>query len=320
MNQHNFSPEAASKASSLKTYLKTPHKSDSVLSFFKESGFSNAHIEDLFRKAPAFLGANVERSIKPKIKIFQDLGFSPADVVEIISKDPWIMKRSVESLTQGISVLKTILNSDDDVCKLLKASVRFLKSDLEKTMIPNIQLLRDCGVDLPQIVRYMFMSHRLFTYRPEKMRDLVERADKLGVARHSLLLAAIRTLSSMTEENWEKKLMVFRSHGFSQDDILEIFRKMPSALATSKGKVKDVIELMRTATGDVDNSLLVRNPSILVCSVEDRLKPRLHIFRLLTSKKLLPKRTSLSRFLKLPKTEFIERYVVPYSDHLGQVL
>ncbi|KAL5844264.1 hypothetical protein ACOSQ4_010222 [Xanthoceras sorbifolium] len=114
LNQQHFSPEAASKASSIKTHLK--------LSFLRQTGFSNTHIENLIQKALAFLSCKLDNTIKPKIKIFQDLGFSSSDIANLMSTNPWNFRRSADALEQSVLVLKSILGSNAGVSKLLGVS------------------------------------------------------------------------------------------------------------------------------------------------------------------------------------------------------
>ncbi|KAL5779665.1 hypothetical protein ACOSQ2_010402 [Xanthoceras sorbifolium] len=122
LNQQHFSPEAASKASSIKTHLKKPQNSDSLLSFLRQTGFSNTHIENLIQKALAFLSCKLDNTIKPKIKIFQDLGFSSSDIANLMSTNPWNFRRSADALEQSVLVLKSILGSNAGVSKLLGVS------------------------------------------------------------------------------------------------------------------------------------------------------------------------------------------------------
>ncbi|KAL5779664.1 hypothetical protein ACOSQ2_010401 [Xanthoceras sorbifolium] len=186
-------------------------------------------------------------------------------------------------------------------------------------MMPNIEFLTSCGIANSQIVQHMFTFPRLFLHKPETMKDFVRRVDELGVDRKSKrFLIAIRTISSMTKENWELKLKFLRNLGFSEDDTLSVFRTRPQALSITERKIKEVIELLRTRE-NVDISFIVNNPSVLLCSIESSLKPRLVIFDQLKTKNLLRRKTSLSTIFKLSKTKFIQRYVVPYSAELGQV-
>lgn len=126
-NQHQFSREAAFKASSTIAYLKNPADSDLVLSFLKNSGFSKTHLEGVIKRIPRILCANLDTSIQPKIKIFQDLGFSDSDIAEIISSDPWILWRSADNrLGPALLVLKSMLSSNADVCKLLEKTLNVI--------------------------------------------------------------------------------------------------------------------------------------------------------------------------------------------------
>ncbi|KAK1568280.1 hypothetical protein Q3G72_022571 [Acer saccharum] len=185
--------------------------------------------------------------------------------------------------------------------------------------MPNIEFTKSCGITTSQIVQHMFTFPRLFLHQPESMKDFVRRVDELGVDRTSKrFLPAIRTISSMTKENWERKLKLFGSLGFSEDDILLVFRRMPPALAVSVRKIKEVIEVLYRRA-NVDTSFIVNQPSVLLSSVENSLKPRPEIFNQLKSKNLLRRKTSLATICKLPKMKFIKRYVVPYSAELGEV-
>ncbi|PQM42822.1 uncharacterized protein Pyn_34948 [Prunus yedoensis var. nudiflora] len=97
INQHQFSPEAALKASSSLAFLKNAAEADSVLSFLKESGFSKTQLEEVVKRIPRILRANLDTAIKPKIKIFQDSGFSDSDIADVISSDPWILQHSADN-------------------------------------------------------------------------------------------------------------------------------------------------------------------------------------------------------------------------------
>lgn len=317
ISQHQFSPEAALKASLTVAYLKETQQCDSVISFLKESGFSKSHIEKVIKKIPRVLSASLENTIKPKIKIFQELCFSPSDIADIISGDPWILTRSADNrLVPSILVLKSIIGSNADVVKALKLSGWFLRHDLEKTMMPNIEFMRSCGISSSQIVKYVFSFPRFFLYKPDRIVEYVKRIDEMGFDRNSkMFLTAIRTLSSMTLENWELKLKLFKSLGFSENDILVVFRRVPQVFAVSERKIRKVTETLLSWRSH-DISLVVNHPELLIYSVERRLKPRLDILEILEKKNLLHKFPSLIVACKISDKQFSEKYVVPYLNEL----
>ncbi|TYH70207.1 hypothetical protein ES332_D05G104400v1 [Gossypium tomentosum] len=320
VEKHSFSPELAVKTASSLTYVNDPRKCDTIISFLKESGFSKSHIEAVVKRKPNLLYSSLEKTIKPKFKIFQDLGFSTHDVADIVASDPWILTRSVDDrIAPSISNLKTVLGSNDDVVKLLKTSAWFLKFDLQKTMMPNIEFLRNCGICSSQIVSYVFSFPRFFLLKPESIKQFVERADALGFDRKSnMFLAAIRMLSSMSEENRELKLKLFRKLGFSEDDIMSTFRRTPQVFAVSERKIKQVTDFLLNRT-NVGISFIISHPMVLICSLERRLKPRLLVIETLESKNSLRRKVSMTTIYKMPDKKFREKYVVPYLKELEEV-
>ena len=317
INHHQFSPEAASKASSNFPFLKNPKQSDLVLSYLKETGFSHSQLEQVVKKFPNVLYVSPD-IIKPKIKIFQETGFSSSDIADIISAGPWILKRSADNrLGPSILALKNILGSHALVCRLLKSSGWFLKHDLKKTMMPNIEFMKNCGISSEQIINYLHIFPRFFLLKPESIVDSMKRVDEMGFDRNSRrLLQAIRALCSMSVENWELKLNLFRELGFSEDDILLVFRRCPQVFCVSEKKIKEVTDILLCA-GNVDISFAVKHPELLLYSVEKRIKPRLGVIKILEEKDKLKKRPSLSTILTINGKKFLERYVLPHSNELG---
>ena len=146
----------------------------------------------------------------------------------------------------------------------------------------------------------------------------VKRVDELGMDRRSKgFLNAIRSISSMTVENWELKLELFRSLGFSEDDIVSVFRKAPQVFAVSERKIKESTRVL-CGFGKSDISLIVCHPDLLNLSVENRLKPRLRVVEILESKNLLRKMPSLTTVCKMSHKRFFEKFVLPYSNEVGK--
>ncbi|XP_059630287.1 uncharacterized protein LOC132273325 [Cornus florida] len=320
IERHKFSLETASKVSSVVTYLKRPEETESILSFLEESGFSDTHLEHVIKNVPKVLSANLERTIKPKFKFFQDLGFSSSDVVKIVSSKPRILTGSVDNqLSPSILALKSVLGSNmDDVSRVVKRSGWFLTTDLAKTMIPNIEFLKSCGITSSQITQCVYNYPRFFLHKPTRIREIVKRVDEMGFKREcKMFLHAIRVISSMTRENWELKLEVFKSLGFSEDDILSVFRRQPMAFAVSKRKLKAITQLL-FSTGKFDISFVVKNPNLLILSVEYRLKPRLRVMEVLERRNLLLKKPNLMTIFQMSDKKFLEKYVIPYSDEIGE--
>ncbi|XP_059629835.1 transcription termination factor MTERF15, mitochondrial-like [Cornus florida] len=312
IERHKFSPETAAKVSSStrSPILKRPEKIDLILSFLEESGFSDTNLERVIKHVPQLLSANLERSIKPKIKIFQDLGISSSDVVKIVSSHPRILTGSVENrFGPSILALKSVLGSNMDLSRVLKRSGSVLTNDLAKTMIPNVEFMKSCGISSSQITQNVYNFPRIFLHKPTRIREIVKRVDEMGVDRKSkMFVHAIRVINSMTKEKWELKLEVFKSLGFSEDDILSDFRRQPQVFAVSERKIKTITQLL-LSTGKCDISFVVNHPFLLTLSVENRLKPRLRVLEFLESRNFPLKKLNLSTICKMTDKKFFEKYV-----------
>ncbi|KAL3838263.1 hypothetical protein ACJIZ3_022854 [Penstemon smallii] len=317
ISKRQFSLQAAPRVESV---LKSPEKSDSLLSFLKETGFSTSQSEKILKYRPRFQSASLENSIMPKIKIFQDLGFPADEIAKLISTYPTILHSSANNrVIPSLSILKGILGSDEGVGKLLRTSGSFLTKDLGKTLIPNVKFLENCGIQMDQIIKVIYSYPRFLVHKPEIIRKCVVKADEMGVNRSSrMFIYAVRVVSSMNEESWELKLQTFRDMGFSEYDILRVFRTSPVVFGVSEKKLKKVKEVL-LATGKYDMPCIVNHPLSLCCSVENRLKPRLRVLEILESKNLIANWPSLATLLTLSSKRFFEKFVSPYLDEVGGI-
>ncbi|PIN22418.1 hypothetical protein CDL12_04867 [Handroanthus impetiginosus] len=226
LRKYDFSPQVASRVASVLARCRNPEKSESVLSFLKENGFSNTQLEQIAKSCPRLLVADIEKIIKPKIKIFQDLGLSAREIAKIISSNPAILTRSIRNgMMPSLTVLKGLMGSNWGVSKLLKISSWFMNVDLDKAMVPNVDFLKSCGIPLNQIIRHICYSPWFILHNPEILRKSVEKADEMGFNRSSpRFMHAVRALT-LSNESWELKLKTFRNFGFSEDEIFGmIFR------------------------------------------------------------------------------------------------
>ncbi|KAK4387737.1 hypothetical protein Sango_2380300 [Sesamum angolense] len=286
LHKHDFSPEAASRVASVASIAL----------------------------------ANLERSIKPKIKIFQDLGFPANDISEIISNDPWILRRSVNNiLIPSLSALRSLLGSYADVAKFLKTAGCFLRSNLDNNLVPNVELLKNCGVAVKQIILIMNHFPRLLLCKPEVMKTYVDKVDKMGVDRSSrMFIHGVRTIGSMSYKTLELKFRTFRELGFSEGDIAAAFRNAPLVFCRSEEKLKGVKEVL-LATGKYNESCVVNYPASLMYSIEKRYKPRLQVLEMLESKNMIQCWPKVSTLCIMSNKRFYEKFIGPYLDEVGDV-
>ncbi|KAL3845808.1 hypothetical protein ACJIZ3_003211 [Penstemon smallii] len=315
VDKHHF----CVKAASISTSLNNPQECNSTLTFLKESGFSNTQLEKIVKSWPVVYSANLEKTIIPKIKIFQDSGFSAHETAQIISAAPSILHLGSKNLISSISLLKSLLGSTGQVAKFSQSAVWFLKSDLDKNLVPNINFLQSCGVTMEKIIRLMHFHPRFMLHKTEILEIFVNKAEQMGVGRSSgMFIHAVRVVSSMSNKTWELKLKTLRSLGFSEDDILRVFRQTPSVFGMSEDKMKKVIEVV-LSTRKYNMSCLINNSATLMYSVEKRYIPRFRILETLESKNLITKWPSIGSLSGMSDKKFYEKYIGPYLNEEGDI-
>lgn len=319
-NKYDFPHELASRVASELTRLKDPEKADSILSLFKATGFSNAQLQKILRYMPELLCASLENTIRPKIMIFQDEGFSSGDISKIISSDTRILYSSLNNnIIPSLSVMKGLLGSNNDVIKVIRLCPRLMTANLEKNVVPNVEFLKSCGVPMDRVRVILNAFPRALLHTPQVMSRSADKAKEMGLNPTSkAFIYAIATIASMSNEAWELKLQAFRDMGFSDSNILTMFRKAPLVFCASMAKIKKITEAL-VSTGKFNISSIVDYPSALRYSMEMRYTPRLRIFGILESRNLIESWPPLPTLCHSSDAEFFERFVGPYLDHVGDV-
>lgn len=179
INKCGFSLESALSASKL-VHFEIPHKPDSVLSFFKNHGFSESQILILTRRLPQLLICTPNKTLLPKLQFLHSKGVSSRDVAKIISYHPWILKNSVENQWVPIfNFFKSLFHSNDTTITAIKRYPGALKFQLQiVTSILNI--LSDYGVPEKNIVMLVRFKPSIIGSTPQKFKKLVEEVRAMG--------------------------------------------------------------------------------------------------------------------------------------------
>ncbi|PWA41395.1 transcription termination factor MTERF8, chloroplastic [Artemisia annua] len=292
----------------------SPKKSGSVASFLKESGFSDTLLAKIEKTRPKLLTSKLEQTIKPKINFFQNMGLSATQIADVVSADPRILTRvSIQFIERSVTVLKKVLGDKMYDSRILKNFGWFLNYDLDKTLVPNVEFMRSCGIEQSQILQLFYNYPRFLLHKEENFKEFVRRVDEMGVDRESkLFVYAVRPVGSMSLESWEQKLEVFRGLGYTEVDIISTFRKFPNVFALSERKIKETAEFL-LSSGRFDSSYIFRYPYVLIFSLDGRLKPRLRVLEILEREKILKFKPTTTVF-SISDSKFFAKFVRPHLD------
>ncbi|THG10495.1 transcription termination factor MTERF5, chloroplastic isoform X1 [Camellia sinensis] len=304
--------------------IKTLKNPKSVVQLLKQLGFSNAQIRSSIHCAPQILFSNVDRTLKPKLQFFLDLGLSGSDLGKFMSRNSTILTRSLDKkLIPCIDVIKKILvndNNNQDLIRVMRRCKWVTFREPRERLLSNVAFLESCGIVGSQLSMLLTRQPRLFVLSESKLRDLVLRVLDMGFSIESrMLVHALYTVSCMTGETFNRKLELFRSFGFLESECMEMFRRTPGLLRTSEDKLRVGIEFF---LNDIkfERSVLVHRPNCLMHSMEERVIPRYRVLQVMKSKGLLKKMPSLIHVLSLTEEEFLAKFISKFRDDAKELL
>ncbi|KAK1317791.1 hypothetical protein QJS10_CPA05g00654 [Acorus calamus] len=135
----------------------------------------------------------------------------------------------------------------------------------------------------------------------------------------SLFCLALATVLGIDKSIWEEKLELYRSFGWSEDDIVSAFKKQPQIMFISKKKIKRMMDFFVKESG-WGLSFVSRYPSLLLLSMEKRIMPRYSVTRVLISHGLLNRDVNINTIFKSTEAKFLEKYVIEYQEKVPQVM
>ncbi|XP_064958713.1 transcription termination factor MTERF4, chloroplastic-like [Musa acuminata AAA Group] len=310
-----FDPDQAAKASKLLGRVESRHQPDSVLGFFKSYGFDNTQVKKVISANPRWLLLDVEKTLAPKFRALQDLGFSCSDITHLVRSNNHVISHKSQTILSKIQLWQGLLGSNDLLMKICKRNRWFLGYSIEKTIQPNIEILRDCGITDQKLSMILRQYPVLITQNAETLKALISRVEGLGVPRTSgMFLLILSVLQSISEKNFKAHLEFFKGFGWSEDDFLAAFRKAPTFVRISLKSLQRKMEFLVNEAGCAPSHLALR-PDILLCSLEKRLMPRHQIVTGLKSRGVCISNLSMSTYAKYPEKKFVEKFVNRYKEY-----
>ncbi|XP_058723457.1 uncharacterized protein LOC131595185 [Vicia villosa] len=316
VSNFGFSLETATKASKL-VHFKASQNPDSVITIFRNFGFSDSDINDIVSKAPNILTCDPHKRILPKFQFLLSKGASNSDIVEIVVRSPRILYSSLENcIIPTFELVRRFLPSNDKVIQhVLKCRCFFGHNHV----INNVNLLLDDGVTDKNLRYLLLKTPSIFLIRD--MRSALDMVKKMGFNDPSKVNFCIALLAkrAMPKSRWDAKVTVFKRWGWSDEMVLEAFRKRPLCMLSSKEKINDVMRFWVNELG-WNSSALVKRADIFSYSLENRTIPRACVVSYLISKGLIENNVELSTPFAVNEEVFLEKYVQSFKEERHNLL
>ncbi|KAL9374958.1 hypothetical protein Peur_031837 [Populus x canadensis] len=314
IRKFGFSPESALSASKHLNFT-TTEKPDSVIHIFKHYGFSQVQTLKLVKKYPRVLSCNPEKTLLPKLEFFHSKGMSNNDIARILCTYPHILVRSLENcITLNFNFLGNLLQSNDKTIAAAKRYSPILYHKPDRFLKPCIDILEEYGVPKKHIASLVHRWPRSVMMSPNYLRRIVEKVREMGCdPLKPQFTTAVMVMSLLSESGWERRLGVYKSWGWSEEDVHAAFIKEPWCMMTSDDKIMAVMDFL-VNNMDCEPSFIVKNPYLLKPGLKTTFIPRASVVHFLLSKQLIETKPNLVTLFLCSEKMFLEKFVYRFEE------
>ncbi|RHN73276.1 putative transcription regulator mTERF family [Medicago truncatula] len=319
INNFDFSTESALKAFNLRQVrFNTPDNPDSVINFFQNHGFSHSDIRIIIKKAPWLLSSQPHKRLLPKFQFFISNGASLSDIVPLLTANPHILQSSLDKrIIPLFQLLNRFLKTNKDTIVYLILNSRSFITPLH-LLEANINLMVDFGVCDSAIAR--LLRTRKSIYCSNDLIKSLEDVKGLGFDPSTAAFGtALVTKHCMSNILWDKKVDVFKKWGWSDEDVIRVFRCQPSLMLASIDKINLVMSFWVNQMG-WDPLELTKSPLMFGYSLPKRIIPRASVLQFILMKGLRKKNASLGRPFSYSENMFLNKCVFSFKEESDYLL
>ncbi|CAN4122190.1 unnamed protein product [Withania somnifera] len=321
INSLGFSKGEAISTNTKVLRLKSKGNPKFALNLFEQSGLDKTHIGKIVSAVPRLLFCDVDKSLKPKLDIFQDLGLSGSDVVKVVTGSVSVLgSLKVSDMRFCISYLREVLGSDEYVVKAIKKKPCLLSVKACERLRVNMLFFQSIGFTNEDIKKFILQNPYTLLASPEMVKEKVERLrNEFRISRSSgMFIHGVDVFISMKESTIDTKLDVLRDYGWSKWDIIKLVQVLPYCLRLSQMRIRAALDFYMLQLG-LKPAYLASHPTLLMFSMEKRVLPRLEIMRSLVEKKLYDEDYNLYTVLLPSEQKFYQVYVLAHKDKMPDV-
>ncbi|KAL6605919.1 hypothetical protein ACP70R_041572 [Stipagrostis hirtigluma subsp. patula] len=268
---------------------------DAVLAVLSDVGLSRADIAAAVMADPLILRCGA-KNIRPRLLALRDhVGLSVPQIARFLSVGAPAVRRCGD-IAPKLKFFISFFGSFEQVLEVMKSNMksnyRILSSNLETVLKPNIALFRQCGLSVRDIAHLCSRNKRVIMFKPERVKEFIKRAEKLGVPRSSrMFVSAVKVSANISKEKVAAKLeFLKRIFGCSEAEVAIAVSKRPNILEISEDNILRKIQFLINEVG-MEPRYIVERPQLLALSLERRLAPRHRVMKALQTKGLLNSKT-----------------------------
>lgn len=319
VSSFGFSVYRARKVStySYLSRIKTPDQPDSVVSFLKDIGLSDAQIKSAVSFHPTVLGYSINNTLDPCARKLITAGFTGELLVSLTQFNPIIL--TLNCAVSRLQFWRSFLgNSDQTLLKVMQKNKPLIQYDIDNHIIPILNLLKEYRISEQEIAALLMIGDRILLHNIDSLSRNLKRTEELGfLVGSKMFVKGFRVVNNLSEKTLDKKLAFFRDqYGWSEKDIYSALRSMPSVFALSERKLKSKMDFLIGQAG-LEPKNIASQARLLAFSLERMLIPRHHVLSILKPKQLT--KSGLLSACVISEKRFLELYVEPHKKYVPEL-
>ncbi|CAM0913661.1 unnamed protein product [Alopecurus aequalis] len=303
------------RASRFLSHLKSPSNPDAVRDFLSGIGLSSPDIAAVVVADPRFLCSKVDKTLAPRVAKLRELGLSDSMIARLILVGAQALRSSdvARSLQFWIQLFGSFDEFIQAVSRGALGGVALLRRDIDAVVKPNVALLLRYGLSVRDVAKTGLSGTWLLFSKPDKLKELIARAEELGVHRGSgQFMYALATVSSANHEKLAARMELLKKTLGCSDDLLRIaIVKHPSLLRASEDNLRSTVEFLVTKVG-LEPEYIVHRPALISYSLSARLVPRYVVMKILQGKGLL--KSDYCSIAAARERYFLSRFIDHYKE------
>jgi len=314
VNSCGLSPEKALKLFN-RLKPKNPDALNAVIQLLRNYGFSDSQLRKYLKKHPFVLLSNPEKTLLPKLNFLQSVGVSTTDLPNILITNTQFLKSSLEkSIIPRYEAIRSLFRNDKEVVSTLRYGTwGFYNGWVVNDTVMNIEVLRKLGVPEDCISLLVSNFPSVAFAKHSRFVEAINSVKEMGFdPSKSYFVLALRVIASMNKETLESKLKFFEPWGWSRDLCLLAFQKHPLYVMISEKKILKTMNFLVNDVG-VDPQYIARRPGILNRNLEKTIIPRCAVVKILNSKGLIKSDSCITTAILITEKMFLERFVTRFK-------
>lgn len=233
-----------------------------------------------------------------------------------MTRSPRLLTSSLENkVIPTFELVRRFLHADKKIIECVFGNRHFLDY---KAAVQNVNMLVDVGVRDSNI-SYLF-RRRPSILLSNDLKRTVDEVKEMGFDPSKIgFVMALHAKRGVSKLRWDAKVDAFKSWGWSEEVVLDTFRKNPLFMLMSKDKINEVMRFCVDELG-WDPLALAKWPSMFGYSLEGRIIPRGLVVRYLIAKGLRGKSASLLTPFNISEELFLENYVTRFEKEKPHLL